>query len=368
MTSLPIGINSRERDDVFSIDPRGFNRHTFWCGQSGSGKTYSLGVLLEEIVLRTGLPVFVLDPNSDFTNFGELATVHKLVPSEEIRVVRPGGAGTEGLNVRFTELSLKSKAAILRLDPVTDYEDFNTLLRVDGKLQENRDEYAVGGDYVGALRSSEDPTRERLATRIENLEILDWDIWAHGSVSSADLVESRRAFTSFDLGALRQPEEVQIAALSALERLWASRFRREPLLIVVEEAHNFCPPNPDTALKKQLADLFIKIASEGRKFGLWLLLSTQRPNKLEPQVLSQCENVGLLRLNSKADRNEIQSSFNFLEPELIDESPFLKSGEVILAGRFVQEPGIVQMKRRLTKEGGADVKVPMKRPLDANAK
>jgi uncharacterized protein len=49
---------------------KGFNRHTFLCGQSGSGKTYSLGRLLEELVLRTQLPLLVLDPNGDHVHLG----------------------------------------------------------------------------------------------------------------------------------------------------------------------------------------------------------------------------------------------------------------------------------------------------------
>ena len=48
------------------------NRHTFWCGQSGSGKTYALGVALEQILLHTRLPLVILDPNSDFVKLGEL--------------------------------------------------------------------------------------------------------------------------------------------------------------------------------------------------------------------------------------------------------------------------------------------------------
>ena len=52
------------------IDPEGFDRHTFLCGQSGSGKTYSLGVILEHLLVDTELRVLVLDPNSDFVRLG----------------------------------------------------------------------------------------------------------------------------------------------------------------------------------------------------------------------------------------------------------------------------------------------------------
>ena len=47
------------------LDAGGFDRHTFLCGQSGSGKSYSLGVVLEQLLLETDLRIVVLDPNSD---------------------------------------------------------------------------------------------------------------------------------------------------------------------------------------------------------------------------------------------------------------------------------------------------------------
>ena len=55
----------------FELDAGGFGRHTFLCGQSGSGKTYSLGVLLERLLMETELRVVVLDPNSDYVRLGE---------------------------------------------------------------------------------------------------------------------------------------------------------------------------------------------------------------------------------------------------------------------------------------------------------
>ena len=52
----------------------GFDRHTFLCGQSGSGKTYALGLMLERILLDTDLPLVIIDPNSDFVRLGEART------------------------------------------------------------------------------------------------------------------------------------------------------------------------------------------------------------------------------------------------------------------------------------------------------
>jgi hypothetical protein len=55
-----------------TIDAAGFNRHSFLCGQSGSGKTYSLGVVLERLLADTDLRIAILDPNADYVKLGQL--------------------------------------------------------------------------------------------------------------------------------------------------------------------------------------------------------------------------------------------------------------------------------------------------------
>ena len=64
--TLEIGSMAAGPDLPAQLMPRRLNRHTFWCGQSGSGKTYALGVLLEEVLLHTELPLIIFDPNGDF--------------------------------------------------------------------------------------------------------------------------------------------------------------------------------------------------------------------------------------------------------------------------------------------------------------
>ncbi|MEV8273553.1 DUF87 domain-containing protein [Microbacterium sp. NPDC077184] len=119
--------------DPAELLPTKFNRHTFWCGQSGSGKTYALGVVLEQLIGATRLPVVILDPNSDFVRLGETRAdadpaAASAWASRSIRVLGPGG--DEPLKIRFVDLPTRSRAAIMRLDPVMDPEFFNMALRV----------------------------------------------------------------------------------------------------------------------------------------------------------------------------------------------------------------------------------------------
>jgi DNA helicase HerA-like ATPase len=70
---LPVGrCNYVDGEVEVPLRASGFDRHTFLCGQSGSGKTFSLGVMLEQLLLQTELRLIVLDPNSDFVALGTL--------------------------------------------------------------------------------------------------------------------------------------------------------------------------------------------------------------------------------------------------------------------------------------------------------
>jgi DNA helicase HerA-like ATPase len=66
------------------------------------------------------------------------------------------------------------------------------------------------------------------------------------------------------------------------------------MLIVIDEAHNVCPAEPPNPLLAMAAADAIRIAAEGRKFGLYLLASTQRPQKIAENVLSQADNLVLM--------------------------------------------------------------------------
>lgn len=357
---LPIGA-ALGSGTAFSLDGGRFNRHTFWCGQSGSGKTYALGVVLEQLLLRSGLPLLILDPNSDFVHLAESRpevdpqTAAHLADAD-IRVFRPRGRGGEPLVVRIAEMDLPSRAAILRLDPIEDAGEYHALRQLN-------DEFGPqdGAALAAALAQSDDPDRQKLLLRLENLGVMDWDVWAHGARDVIEVIDSRPDATVLDLGGFRYSEEPAAAALAVLDRLWATREERLPVLIVVDEAHNLCPPDPVTPARRALCERMIQIAAEGRKFGLWLLLSTQRPSKIHPQVLSQCDNICLMRTNAPADLESVRRLFGAVPADLLSQVPAFGLGQALFSGGFAPQPSVVQLGSRLTREGGSDVSVPSSR-------
>jgi hypothetical protein len=133
-TRLDVGELALASGVPFALDAAGFGRHTFLCGQSGSGKTYSLGVLLERLLMETSLRVAVLDPNSDYVRLGEPRAEADEEAVERYRAaagrvgVRSGTGRSGAIRIRFRDLSPEHQAALLRLDPVTDRGEYAELI------------------------------------------------------------------------------------------------------------------------------------------------------------------------------------------------------------------------------------------------
>jgi DNA helicase HerA-like ATPase len=335
-----------------------FNRHTFLCGQSGSGKSYALGVLIEQLLIDTDLPIIVLDPNGDFVGIG---AVDEADPDERARIegaqVQVFGAtsapGSRLLRVKFNDLSIEGKAAVLQLDPLVDRDEYNLLIVLDPLFRTERPD-----EVLRRLHGSGVAEEDKLAQRIENLGVLGWDVWALEKEPILEALDPLPRASVVDVGGFQHPRERLAVAMAVLDHLWAQRERHQPVLLVIDEAHNVCPSNPVDPLARATTDRLVQIANEGRKYGIWLFLCTQRPSRIHQSVLAQCDNLALMRMNSPGDLAELEQLFGFVPPEMLRLAPMFRKGESLMAGAFAPAPTFVQVRRRRTREGGSDLRVP----------
>jgi uncharacterized protein len=346
----------------FLLDAGGFDRHTFFCGQSGSGKSYALGAVLEQLLLQTSLRMVVLDPNSDFVRIGALrdgvdgdVADRYRSAAEGVLVRRGGSAESERLHVRFTDFEAEEQAAVLRLDPIRDREEYGVLVDlVEQGLETNA---SSTGEMADRLLHDPDPERRALGARLRNLGVHRWSIWStgdEGSIQDLAGAGGPRALV-VDLGSLETPGEKAIAAESVLAALWRRRAERDPVLIVVDEAHNVCPREPADEVTALATERAVQIAAGGRKFGLYLLVSTQRPQRVNELVVSQCDNLVLMRMSSAADRAYLAETLSFAPAALVDRAGAFRPGGTLVAGKVASHPAFVRFGPRIAEEGGGDV-------------
>ncbi|MEC1719042.1 anti-phage-associated helicase HerA [Schinkia azotoformans] len=115
-----------------------------------------------------------------------------------------------------------------------------------------------------------------------------------------------------------------------------------PILLVYEEAHKYVP-NSDLSKYRSSKTSIERIAKEGRKYGVSLLLSSQRPSELSETIFSQCNNFIAMRLTNPHDQNYVKKLLPDTLGNIIEKMPSLKSGEALLIGDSVVLPSIVQI-------------------------
>ncbi|HEY9888715.1 MAG TPA: ATP-binding protein, partial [Candidatus Obscuribacterales bacterium] len=100
------------------------------------------------------------------------------------------------------------------------------------------------------------------------------------------------------------------------------------------------------------------ILSEGRKFGMGVGLITQRPGKLDSDVLSQCMSQFLMRIVNPVDQESLKYGVEAAGRDLLKELPALTKGQVIISGACVNTPVLCQVRKRLTQHGGETMDAP----------
>ncbi len=190
----------------------------------------------------------------------------------------------------------------------------------------------------------------------------------------ADSLSDSKQFslTIIDLPSIADRDKRLLATDAILREIWkrrradwefALRFPPEedfrvPMFVVVDEAHNLIPAEPRGKSEIILREQFRTIAAEGRKFGMFLIIATQRPDKIDPMVLSECENKALMRLNSRLILNITSQMLGLQEIDegITEEALNCGIGRALLVGRWSQNaPMWVYSAARRTVEGGRNL-------------
>ena len=364
---VPIVLNAREFTST----------HIAIIASTGSGKSYLAGVILEELMRpRNRAAVLVVDPHGEYDTLAEIQ--HHAAFSEqdyrpEVRIVRPND-----VRVRVSSLTLGDLRYLL---PGLSEKMHYDLGRAHRRVRKNHGDRWTRDQLVIAVRSGEgerpdtdpstdekldDPTVGALLWRL-NAVLFNSSIF--DDYRDLDLTELLRPGQCTVLQLNEIPErEQQIVVATLLRRLYQARVDTTrgrarasepnhlpyPAFVLIEEAHNFAPAAADvvtTGILKQ-------ILSEGRKFGVGVGLISQRPGKLDSDVLSQCMTQCIMRIVNPIDQGRVAESVESVGRDLLGELPALSRGQVIVAGVAVNTPVLAMVRKRLTAHGAESPNAP----------
>lgn len=159
-----------------------------------------------------------------------------------------------------------------------------------------------------------------------------------------------------DLQGLSDTAKQVICALVSSEILKAASSKTDPLrpcFLVFEEGHNFAPAGGNAVSHR----IIKKIAGEGRKFGVGFAIVSQRPSKLDADVTSQCNTLITMRLKNPDDQRFIAKASDMVSKADLDELPSLSTGEALVCGRSIPAPLLVKVGGKALVHGGESPEV-----------
>jgi uncharacterized protein len=385
---LNIGKDIKSTDFTYMDDSR--SRAVLVCGKRGSGKSYTMGVIVEELLEAGNTLVIVVDPMGIYYPMAQANHSQERMLWEwglnakgvSTLVLVPGNPETlyggrevieliESKGVRFRQFRVNP--ADLSPDAWCDLFDLSisdvmgiALFRAVQQLRRRRKEHFFITDIIDEIEGDglvQDRTRQALLNRLEMAQ--DWDIfsthyqevWEMFDPQSVNIVD----LSTLDPGPHgRRNLIVNVLARDIFKRRTIARRKEELGLIgelprvwvLIDEAHQFAPSGKMTLSKEAL----IRWAKEGRQPGLSLVIASQQPSALDNEIISQCDVIIAQKLTNQADIQAINSlSQDYMGGEL---KTFIRKlsrrGEAVLVDDEQEKVMMLQIRPRKSYHGGGE--------------
>ena len=367
---LHIGyLISRSTVPVY-VSVNGFRRHLAILAQTGAGKSYTVGVLIEEL-LKKGATIIVIDPHADYVRLSRKldGTPHEF--SSRVKVFRnPNSTGRYSKDqldnvidytVRFSDLDVDELCEIIGV-PEKWSNVRQSIEKAMKNLKEEKGEGYTVKDLIAKMEElikygKADEKRDMSKALKYVKRILKFKVFGDTSTSIEEMLKPMQ-LSVIDLSGLNDASMDYIASrvLNEVYRCVSEGAFSYPVFVVIEEAHRFVPPRNRVSANLS-REIINTIAAEGRKFGIFLILVSQRPAKIDPDTLSQCNSQIILRITNPSDQRAVITSSERVSESLLEDLPGLNVGEAVIVGEITKIPVMVKVRERMTMEGGADINV-----------
>lgn len=355
-------------------------RHTCILAITGAGKGNTVAVLSTRILKLNG-SVVIIDPHEEYPSLKNFKGIE-----ENVVVFTPSGDRSKGyypLQFKWSNFSTEDLFGILEIKENASNQQALVRGTIEkmGNIEWDLDDFEatmerfIKGDTTADAKAKNEHDKE-----VKHLKNLKPIISAH--------IKGLKAKEIFDKGletpivdpvgpCLVRPGQITVISLSNLSQRvqqvvvarLAKKFyeagvawrRKEetkarlpcPTFLVIEEAHNFIPSKASARSKGPIG----RIAAEGRKFGVGLCVVSQRPGKVDQNILSQCNSQIILKVVNPRDQSQIENSAEAMSSDLLSDLPGLNKGEAVIVGSCLLIPALVKIDKYEGELGGDDINI-----------
>ncbi|WP_255412273.1 ATP-binding protein [Dickeya sp. Secpp 1600] len=403
--SVPVPVNGNKF----------FNKHIAVVGSTGSGKSHTLATIIQKAVNEKGgnfslnnSHVIIFDihseyksafPSANHIDISNLALPYWMLNSEELeeffldteandhnqrnifkeaiikdRIAKFSGSDAEKQNIHLDTPILFDIREVLAYTVAKNEEmvDTGEVYAASNKEKAGQPKYTQGSLY-GKLTNFVNRLENKLNDSRLNFFLGDKSMKITFEETIQKLLgyssKSESNVTVIDLSGV--PFEVLSITVSLISRLVFEygyiykriRFAKNPnekinndipILLVYEEAHKYVP-NSDLSKYRSSKLAIERIAKEGRKYGVTLLLASQRPSEISETIFSQCSNFIAMRLTNPADQGYVKKLLPDSLGSLIDKMTSFRQGEALLVGESIILPSIVQIDPCVNSPSSSDI-------------
>ncbi len=330
-------------------------RHVCILAKTGGGKSYISGDIIEEL-MGHNVTCVIIDPHGEYGAMrdpgSEADSRFRIKPIGFADRILEFGL-TESKNIKplkFTFKSLEARDIMDLLQGVDPRTQLAPLKKALEALREEMEFYSID-DLIDTLSVENGKSNPTLIAALESLN--DIGLFAKRGNHIDDLIRKGKTTIINLKGVAPDIQQLVVRRWGTMLFEMRKADRIPPLMMVVEEAHNYCPQGENTLCKKSLST----IAAEGRKFGLGLTVISQRPAKIDKNVLSQCGTQIILNVTNPHDLKAIASSMEGLTSGMEQDIKGLPIGTALVVGAGIQTPMLVEVRPRESRHGGESVKI-----------
>lgn len=330
-------------------------KHCSILARTGSGKSYAAGVLMEEL-MEHDVPLLIIDPHGEYSSLRKANSRKKERKHMDRYDVSPKGfpqvkvfspdPEVEGETFRMNGLNLSPQELSELVPTKLTNSQLGILYKTVKELKEEHRDYTVD-DIIERAEDNRSDAKWNLINALEYLQNLD--ILSASPTPITELVRDGRC-SVLDMRGV-DPELQEIIVARTARKVFAARKAGDvpPLMMFVEEAHNFIP---ERGLGKAASsEVMMTVASEGRKFGLGMCVISQRPAKIDKNVLSQCNTQIILKVTNSNDLKALASGVEGLTSDMEREISRLPSGVALLVSTNIERPVLVDVRVRKSLHG-----------------
>jgi len=338
-------------------------KHICILAKTGGGKSYACGVLIEEL-LKHKIPMVIIDTHGEYHSLTETNKNRKDKKNMErfdikakdyagqINEYSPLGSKGKIQHITLNGVNLEAREIIELLSAKLSGPQVGVLYQAIKEVKEYKNTYNLR-DIIDSVTRSKSNARWNVIASLESLDSIG--VFSENGTQTSELVKKGKCSTINMKGVPPDIQDVVVARLT--KELFEDRKlgKIPPFLLVVEEAHNYCP---ERGFGNAVSSNILRtVASEGRKFGMGLCIVSQRPAKVDKNIISQCNTNIILKVTNPNDLKAVINSVEGLTNQTYREIQRLPIGVALISGAGLQMPVMTEIRTRETSHGGKSVEI-----------